>query len=65
MFLVISLLCGIGLVMGITTFLNTLFPTPINTIQIILGGVIILAIASFVFIISCPLTVAIYHKKEY
>lgn len=64
-FLVISLLCSIGIIMGLTTLINTLFPTRMSTIQIILAGVIILASALFVFIMSCPLTVAIYHKKEY
>lgn len=64
-FLVISLLFSIGIIMGITTFINTLFPARMSTIQIILAGVSILVIALFVFIASCPLTVAIYHKKEY
>lgn len=64
-FLVISLLCSIGLIMGLTTFINTLFPTPMTTTQIILGGVIILASALLVFIFSCPLTAYVYLKKEY
>lgn len=64
-FLVISLLCSVGLVMGLTTFINTLFPTPMTTTQIILGGIIILACALIVFIFSFPLTVYVYHKKEY
>lgn len=64
-FLVLSLLCSIGLVVGLTTFINTLFPAPMTTTQIILGGVIILASALLVFILSCPLTVYIYRKKEY
>lgn len=63
--LVISLLCSIGIIMGITTFINTFFPTPMSTIQIIFAGVIILVSALFVFIASCPLTAAIYHRKEY
>ena len=53
-FLVISLLCGIGFVMGLTTLINTLFPAPMTTMQIILGGVIIFACALLVFVISCP-----------
>lgn len=64
-FLIISVLCGIGLVMGLTTFINTLFPAPMTTIQIILGGAIILASALFVFVLSCPLTAYVYQKKEY
>lgn len=64
-FLVISLLCSIGLVMGLTTFINILFPAPMTTIQIILGGVMILVSALVVFIFSCPLTICVYRKKEY
>ena len=64
-FLVISLLCGIGLVMGLTTLINTLFPAPMTTMQIILGGVIIFACALLVFVISCPVTAYIYRKREY
>lgn len=64
-FLVISLLCGIGFVMGLTTLINTLFPAPMTTMQIILGGVIIFACALLVFVISCPVTAYVYHKREY
>ncbi len=64
-FLVISVLCGIGLVMGLTTLINTLFPAPMTTIQVILGGVIILASALLAFVLSCPLTAYVYHKREY
>lgn len=64
-FLVISLLCGIGLVMGLTTFINTLFPAPMTTTQILLGGAIIFVCALLAFVISCPITTCIYHKKEY
>ena len=64
-FLVISLLCGIGFVMGLTTLINTLFPAPMTTMQIILGGVIIFACALLVFVISCPVIAYIYHKREY
>lgn len=64
-FLVISVLCGIGLVMGLITLINTLFPTPMTTIQIMIGDIIILAGALLVFVLSCPLTAWIYHKKEY
>lgn len=63
--LVVSLLCGIGLVAGLTTFINTLFPVPMTTAQIILGGMIILASALLVFIFSYPLTAYLYHKREY
>lgn len=64
-FLMISLLCGIGLIMGLTSLINTLFPSPMTTAQIISGGVIILAGALLLFVISCPLTSWIYRKREY
>ncbi len=64
-FLVISVLCGIGLVMGLTTLINTLFPASMTTIQVILGGVMILASALLAFVLSCPLTAYVYHKREY
>lgn len=63
-FLVISLLCGIGLVMGLTTFINIQFPAPMTASQVILGGVLILAGALLLFGISCPLTAYIYHKRQ-
>lgn len=63
--LFISLLCGIWLVMGLTTFINSLFPTPMTTIQIILGGSIIFLCALLAFIISCPVTTYIFRRKEY
>ncbi len=64
-FLVISLLCSIGIVMGLIAYINTLFPTPMTTAQIIVCSVIILASALLVFVLSCPLTAYIYRKREY
>lgn len=64
-FLVISVLCGTGLIMGLTTLVNTLFPARMTTQQIIWGGVVILAGALLAFVLSCPLTVYVYHKKEF
>lgn len=63
-FLVASLLCGIGAVMGLTTFINSLFPDMTNT-QVMLGGGVILACAALALALSYPLAVAIYLKKEY
>lgn len=57
-FLVISLLCGIGIIMGLITFVNTLWPTPMTTLQMITGGMIILTCAALAFILSCPLTLS-------
>ncbi len=64
-FLVVSLLGGIGIVMGLSTFINTLFPSPMNTRQIVISGILILVCALLVFALSCPLTAFVYLKKEY
>lgn len=63
-FTVISLLCGIVIIMGLTTLINTLFPD-MTALQFILGELIILACALFAYALSYPLTVAIFRKKEY
>lgn len=64
-FLVISLLGGIGLVLGLTALINSLFPTPMTETQVISGGAIILVCALLAFAVSCPVTVYIYRRKEY
>lgn len=63
-FLVISLLCGIGVVMGLTTLVNTIFP-PQMTFRIIWGGCMILACGILAFVLSYPLTVGIFRRKDY
>lgn len=64
-FLVASLLGGIGIMTGLAAFINTLFLAPMNTVQISLSGIVILACAVLAFALSYPLTVAIYRNKEY
>ncbi len=64
-FLVVSLLCGIGLVMGLATLINSFFPAPMTPVQIVLGGMMILVSALLVFALSYPLTVCISRKREY
>lgn len=64
-FLVISLLCAIGVVMGIITFINVMFGTDMTSLQIILGAMIILACSLMAFALSYPVTVAIFRRKEY
>ena len=65
MFLVISVLCGIGIVIGIIVCINMLVPPPVTTMQLILSGIGMLVSALIIFAVSYPLTVAVYHKKEY
>ena len=62
-FLVISLLCGIGVVLGIISVLNLYFVP--GVITILLSAAILLLSSLLMFSLSYPLTVRIYHKKEY
>ena len=64
-FLVISVLCGIGIVIGIIVCINILVPPPVTTMQLILSGIGMLVSALIIFAVSYPLTVAVYYKKEY
>lgn len=64
-FLVISLLCAIGIVMGITTAINIVFGSNMTTWHIILGALIMLTCSLLIFALSYPLTVAIFKRKEY
>lgn len=64
-FLVVSLLCGVGMIMGLSTLINMLFPLPMTPVQIIWGGVMILTCGVVAFGASCPFTVWIFRRKEY
>ena len=64
-FLAISLFCGIGIIAGLATLMNAVFPTPMSNAQIIIVGTIIITIAVFAFAISCFLTISIYRKRDY
>lgn len=64
-FLVIGLLCAIGIIMGITTLINIAFGPEMTVWQIISGAMIMLACSLFAFFLSYPLTVAIFKRKEY
>lgn len=62
-FLVISLLCAVGIDLGIVSLINFYLDPGLTTI---LFGTAALLICSFLaFIISYPLTVHIYNGKEY
>lgn len=63
-FLIISLLFGIGIVMGLSSLINTLFPN-MTVLQLIGGGIAILACALLVYGLAYPLSVCIFKKKEY
>lgn len=63
-FMILSLLCGIGIVMALSTLINTLFPG-MTAWQLVGGGIAILACSLLAYGLSYPLTVSIFEKKEY
>lgn len=62
-FLVISLLCAVGSALSIISTLNFYLAPGLTTI--LLGAASLLVCSLLVFILSYPLTVSIYNKKEY
>lgn len=64
-FLVISLLCAVGIVMGIITMINLMFGAGMSNWQIILGTLLMLACALSAFACSYPVTVTVFKRKEY
>lgn len=63
--LVVSLLGGIGIVMGLSTLVNKIYPGNMTTRQIILSGIFVTVCGVVAFAVSCPLTVGVFKKKEY
>ncbi len=61
--LVISLLCGIGITLGIISTLNRYLTPGFTTVLI--GAVVLILCSLLMFALSYPLTVSIYKKKEY
>lgn len=59
-FLAISLLSGIGMMMGLSTLFNILFPSPMTAMQVVLSGSMTLVCGLCIFIISCPLTISVF-----
>lgn len=62
-FLVISLLCAVGIVLGITSVINFYLDPGLTTI--LLGATVLIVCSLLAFILSYPLTVNICSKKEY
>lgn len=59
-YLIISLLCGIGIV----AFLTSLLPSSLDTMQTIVYGILILAFTLLTYTLSYLLAIHIYYKKE-
>lgn len=64
-FLAISLILGIGMMIGVSTVINSLFAKPMTTLQTIKADILILLWAILVFVFSCLLTIHIYRKRDY
>lgn len=62
-FLVIALLCAIAIDFVLVTVLNDLLEPGITAI--LLGAIVMLACSLLAFILSYPLTVSIFKRKEY
>lgn len=63
-FLIVSLLGGGGLVMGLSSLFNKVFPH-MSVPQLVLSEAVIFACALMAFILSCPLTVAVFKRREF
>lgn len=63
--LIVSVLCGIGIVLGISSLVNSFFPNGMTIRQNVLCGVALLTCAVLAFGISCLLTVHLFRRKEY
>lgn len=61
----LSLLGAIVIVTSIVSLINYLFGHTMTTLQIIVSGVGILMLAAVCFLLSCPVSISIFHKKEY
>ena len=61
--LVISLLCGVGITLGIVSLLN-LYLTP-GLSAVLLGAAVLIVCSLLMFILSYQVTICIYRKKEY
>ncbi len=62
--LVLSLLCAIGIVMGLSGFVNWLFGAHMTTAQLLAGMALMVLCAIGAVCVSFPLTVRIFKQKE-
>ena len=62
---VVSLLGSIGVIMGASSLMNRLFGPHMTTFQLVMAGIVILACAMLAFLLSFPLTVSIFWRKEF
>ncbi len=63
--LVVSLLGGVGMLMGLTALINKLYPGNMTSRQIVLSGVFMIACGAAAFLLSCPVAAGVFRRKEY
>lgn len=63
--LIISLLCSIGIVMALSSFTNWLFGPSMTLFQLLISIAMIAVFAIAALILSFPLTVLAFKKREY
>lgn len=63
--LLVSLLGGIGVIMGLTTLIRIMYPGNMTTWQIVLSGIFMMVCAVAAFAASYPVSVGLFKRKEY
>ena len=63
--MVVSLLGGIGMMMGLSSLINRVYSGNMTSRQIILSGIFITACSAAAFAASFPVTAGVFRKKEY
>lgn len=63
--LMVSLLGGIGVLMGLTTLINIMYPEHMTTRQIVLSGIFLMVCGAAAFAVSYPVSVGVFQRKEY
>ena len=62
--LVISLLGGIGVIMGLATLINMIYPGHQTVRQIVLNGIFMTVCGAAAFAASCLLSVRVFRRRE-
>lgn len=63
--ILISLLCAIGIVMGLSSLINWLFGENMTNLQLLAGMAVLLLCAAGGLCVSFPLTIYAFQRKEY
>lgn len=64
-FLVVSLLCAIGLVMALVSVINWLFGPEMSDPVIMISAAVIICVSLLLFVLSYFFTLKIFRRKEY